>query len=96
MARETRELQKLLGQQIERFISTCSDPAGAMDEIALEAERRGLIHSTTDIRRDDSWVFVMDLWLENPVILDRLNLHRETFSHSKELKDLADVLDVLP
>jgi len=93
--RSTRELQKLLGQRIETVITSSENPRSAMDEIAEEATRRGLIISPNDLRRDSPLAFVKDLWLDNPVILDRVNLHRETMREPLQVSELHHVLDLL-
>jgi hypothetical protein len=92
----TKELQERLGWQIERVISESPDPGTAMEEIATEAERRGLIDSAASLRRHSSLAFVMDLWFENAAVHDLRNLHRQTLRYPKRLQDVADVLDALP
>jgi hypothetical protein len=92
----TKELLEQYGGQIERVISESPDPNAAMEEIAFVAERRGLIESAANLRRESPLAFVMDLWLENPVIRELLNLRRERFRDSKKLETLTDVFDVLP
>jgi len=91
----TKALLEQYGSQIERVISESADPRAAMEEIAFEAQRAGLIDSKHLPRRTDPRAFVTDLWAENPAVPERINLHRETMKKPSAILDLADVLDVL-
>lgn len=66
-----------------------------MNEIAAEAEKVGLIDARSLPRRDSARDFVMDLWTENPVTLDRLNLRQDYLNSPQHIEDLADIFDVL-
>lgn len=68
-----------------------------MEEIAVTAERRGLINSVTIPRRDDPTVFVMDLWTHSPATEDRLNLARHQIQIDPlKVNDLSSAVDVIP
>src|SRR5690606_18045534 len=58
----TKALLDEYGLRFEEVIAESGDPAVAMDIIAVEAERVGLIDSAALPRREDVWSFVMDLW----------------------------------
>ena len=94
--RSTRSLLHALGRRFEAVIAGEPDPQLAMDEIALEAERRGLVDIGSSLRRDSPLAFVMDLWYGNPLVLDLLNLRRETLPDPRHVNDLSSVLDAIP
>lgn len=94
--RSTRSLLQALGRRFEAVIASEPDPQQAMDEIALIAERRGLVDSGASLRRDSPLAFVMDLWYDNPLTLDLLNLRRETLPDPLHVTDLSSVLDAIP
>lgn len=85
-----------LGRRIEAVIEAEPNQSQAMDEIALTAERRGLIESAANLRRESPQTFVKDLWVDNPATLDRLNLQRSSLPDPLKVKDLPTVLDVIP
>lgn len=91
---DTRALQERIGLQMEQVISDSPDPQEAMRVLAEEAVRVGLVHSPKDLRRSSPQEFVKDLWLDNPVILDRLSL-QEPPPNPSRLKDLPALIDVL-
>lgn len=94
--RSTQSLLEDIGAQIEAVIAESPDPQLVMNEIALAAERRGLVDSAANLRRESPLAFVMDLWYDNPTTLDRVHLHRETLPDPLHVNDLASVLDVIP
>lgn len=93
---DTKNLKSALGKRFLSVIAASKNPQLLMDEIVLEAERRDLIDSGATIRRDSPETFVEDLWTENPVILDRLNLTQDNPIRPIGVKDLQSVIDALP
>lgn len=91
----TKKLQVALGRRIEAVIEVSQNPQASMDEIALEAEKTGLVESSANLRRESPQAFVKDLWTDNPATLDRLNLNRETLPDPLKVNDLPAVLDVI-
>jgi hypothetical protein len=98
----TKTLQVAYGLRMEKFLHRVllengpEELSQVMDVIAEHAERvAGLIDNSNDPRRTSPEEFVMDLWTENPLTLDKLNLVRDQIPPPKALTDLATVLDVL-
>jgi hypothetical protein len=91
----SKALQAAYGRRFEKMLESSPDPKTAMDEMAAEAVKANLIDSTRNLRRSSPQEFVSDLWTENPVVRDRLNLNRENLPKPSAVKDLATALDVL-
>lgn len=91
----TKALQAAYGRQFEKVLESSPDPKTAMSEMAAEAEKAELIDSAVNLRRSSPEEFVMDLWTENPIVHDRLNLRRESLPKPDQVSSLIDVLDVL-
>ena len=91
------DLQQQYGDRFEAVIRSSQDPQEAMHEIAQEAYRCGLVDSVskTNLRRDSPENFVNDLWNDNPVVRDRLNLSREFLPPPRAIRELCDDLEVL-
>lgn len=85
----------LIDRYGERMLAVIEEsPQEAMAAIAEWAESQGFVHSTTDLRADNPVEFVMDVWTENPVVPDRLNLYLETLPSPSQISDLAAILDL--
>ncbi len=96
--RDTKALLAAYAPRIEAVIRSSGSPQQmqqTMDEIAYVAQRRGLIDNSNSPRRSSAEEFVMDLWTENPVIRDRLNLSRASLPQPSAVTTLTDILDVL-
>lgn len=91
----TQQVKESIARRVERVITNSENPQRAMDEIARVAADRGLIVDEDLPRRESPLAFVMDLWTDNPVILDRLNLV-QPLPNAKTINDVSDVLDALP
>jgi len=93
----TKALQEAYGRAFEEVIRSSDDPKTAMDEIAYVAYQRGNLIDTPSLpRRSSPEEFVMDLWTENPLTLDLLELNREYLPNPSAVKKLSDVLGMLP
>ena len=91
---DTRKLLDVIGCRLLLVIEDSEDPDGVMEELAAEAERRGLIEFAGSPRRESPLAFVMDLWWDNPVTLDRVNLHADQLDPLK-IDDLASALEAI-
>jgi hypothetical protein len=93
--RNTRLLKEKLGQRIEAVIENSPEPQVAMDEIAREAERVGLVWSESNLRRESATAFVMDLWVDNPRSQEMVSAHYESLPDPLKVNSLPQVLDLL-
>ena len=91
------ELQNRLGLAIERVLQALSgrDLQQAMEEIGEAAESNALIDSQASLRTENLTEFVMDLWSENPAVLDRLNLAEDEVKSPLRIREVSDVIDVI-
>ena len=91
---DTLKLKDEIGCRLLLVIEDSGDPEEAMDELATEAERRGLIHYVSDARRESPLAFVMDLWWDNPTAQERVNLNADQLDPLK-IMDLPSALDAI-
>lgn len=90
---QTLKLQ--YGLRFEQIIESSQDPKGAMNELALEAEKVGLVDSASSPRRGSPLEFVQDLWNDNPAVNERLSVNLESLQKPLNVRSLSDALDVL-
>ena len=67
---DSKALIEALAGRVEEIVRGSGDQQGAMDQIAAEAEKIGLLDSNADARTDSVQAFVMDLLTDNPRALD--------------------------
>lgn len=95
-ALSSSKLKCEIGTRLEIVIDESDDPQGAMDELAGAAERRGLIDSSNLPRRESPQEFILDLWTDNPLTLERLHARDPKLPDPLKINDMPSALDAIP
>jgi len=93
------ELQRkieALGERMLELILGEPNPDATMQEIADLAEQRGLVDSAAMLDPENPAQFVQDLWTDNPMLPDLLNLNPGSLPKPAEIETAQELLDLMP
>ncbi len=82
------------GRRMPELIREEPAPNALMADLAQFAEDQGYVDTTAAVRMDSLEDFVLDLWLDNPVVPDRLNLNQESLPPPLRITEPAELFDL--
>ena len=91
----TSEQIERIADQFETLLLKEPDLNEAMDSVAEEFERVGLLVSEGYARREDAELFVRDVIRDNDLIMDYLNLREERLRSVGLIRSLDEMMSML-
>ena len=81
-----------IADQFESLLKKEPDPAEAMNKVALEFERVGLLPNETDARTESPEMFVQDAIRDNQLMLDYLSLREHHLKGPDLIRSLDEMM----
>jgi len=91
---KSESLQSQYGWRFEQLLNELESPTSYLHELIIISHESGLLHPAVWPRTEGTLEFLTDIWFENPLVPDLINLRHESWPDPSQVIELGQIEEI--